>query len=239
MKSAQIPPPESRWSVRLAKASNFAFCRLYHNLIVERAAHFPQTGPAILVCNHLSGLDPMLVQSACRRLVVWMMAREYYDLKSLTWLYKIVEAIPVERSGRDLAATRSALRALDHGRLLGIFPEGRIETSSDLLPFQTGVAMMAIKTGVPVFPAYLEGTQRGKEMVQAVGKPNTAWIRFGPAVEFPRDSTSREALELATARIRSAVQSLKNDFLADAAKRRESGAPATRLPRPATPAADS
>jgi 1-acyl-sn-glycerol-3-phosphate acyltransferase len=212
VKSAEVPPPESRLSVRLAKASNFAFCRLYHRLIIQRPGRLPQKGPAILVCNHLSGLDPMLVQSACRRLVVWMMAREYYDLKSLTWLYKVVEAIPVERSGRDLTATRAALRALEHGRLLGVFPEGRIETSTDLLPFQTGVALIAMKTGVPVFPAYLDGTQRDKDMVHAVGKPNRAWIRFGPAVEFPRDSTSREALEFATERIKNAVQTLKNEM---------------------------
>ena len=214
-------------SVRLAKASNFAFCRLYHRLIVERAGRLPQKGPAILVCNHLSGLDPMLVQSACRRLVVWMMAREYYDLKSLTWLYKVVEAIPVERSGRDLTATRLALRALDHGRLLGIFPEGRIETSTDLLPFQTGVALMAMKTGVPVFPAYLDGTQRGKDMVQAVGRPNRAWIRFGPPVEFPRDATSKEALEFATERIKNAVQTLKNEMNRDRRKGR-SGDPCAK-----------
>jgi len=65
-----------------------------------------------------------------------MMAREYYDLRSLTWLYKIVEAIPVDRSGRDLSATRAALRALNEGRVVGIFPEGKIETSQDLLPFR-------------------------------------------------------------------------------------------------------
>ena len=56
--------------------------------------------------------------------------------------------------------------------------ELRIETSRDLLPFQTGVAMMAIKTGVTVYPAYLDGTQRGKEMVEAVATPNRARLTF-------------------------------------------------------------
>lgn len=152
----------------------------------------------------------MLIQSACRRLIVWMMAREYYDIRSLTWLYKVVEAIPVERSGRDLSATRAALRALNHGHIVGIFPEGKIETDQNLLPFQTGVALMAIKTGVPVYPAYLDGTQRGKEMVPAVAHPNRAVIQFGDPVEFPRDSTSKEALEAATERIRDAVWALRD-----------------------------
>jgi 1-acyl-sn-glycerol-3-phosphate acyltransferase len=127
----------------------------------------------------------------------------------MTWLYKLVEAIPVQRSGRDLAATRAAMRALGHGRVLGVFAEGKIETSRDLLPFQTGVALMAIKTGVPVFPAYLDGTQRGKEMVEAIIHPRQATIRFGPEVRFPRKSTAKEALEQATESIRNAVSDLK------------------------------
>lgn len=144
-----------------------------------------------------------------------MMAREYYDVPSLNWLYKLVEAIPVDRTGRDLAATRAALRALNDGRIVGIFPEGKIETDQNLLPFQTGVALMAIKIHVPVYPAYLDGTQRGREMVDAVAHPNRATISFGPPVEFPRDSTSKEALERATDRIKQAVWSLRQEVIGD------------------------
>ena len=68
--------------------------------------------------------------------------------------------------------------------------------------FQIGVAMMAIKTGVAVYPAYLDGTQRGKEMVEAVLTPNHARLIFGPPVEFDRGSTAPEALAAATCRSR-------------------------------------
>lgn len=216
---------EARLGTRLARAANRLFCRVYHRVRTLEPPGIPREGPAILVCNHVSGLDPMLIQSTCRRLIIWMMAREYYDIRTLTWLYKLVEAIPVERSGRDLAATRSALRALHEGRIVGIFPEGRIETDQDLLPFQTGVALMAIKTGVPVYPAYLDGTQRGKEMIEAVAHPQRAFIHYGPAVEFPRDSTSKEALEDATNRIREAVWALR-----DAVQAGLRPAPRTQVP---------
>lgn len=200
---------ERRLLPRVAQAVNRLFCRTYHKVETIQAPQLPRSGPAILVCNHVSGLDPLLIQSTCSRLIIWMMAREYYEVPSLTWLYKLVEAIPVDRSGRDLAATRAALRALNDGRVVGIFPEGRIETDQDLLPFQTGVALMAIKTKVPVFPAYLDGTQRGREMVDAVAHPNRAAICFGPPVEFPRNSTSKDALEHATELIKQAVWSLR------------------------------
>jgi 1-acyl-sn-glycerol-3-phosphate acyltransferase len=200
---------ENRLGVRLLGATNLFIARVYHQVRLITPPCLPRQGPAILVCNHTSGLDPLLIQSMCSRLIIWMMAKEYYDLKPLTWVFRTIEAIPVDRGGRDLAATRAGLRALEHGRILGIFPEGRIETTRELLPFQTGVALIAIRTGVPVYPAYLDGTQRGKEMVEAFFRPTRATLNFGPPVEFDRSSTSRQNLEIATEKIKSSVLSLQ------------------------------
>lgn len=186
------------------------FSRLYHRISVLSPQRLPLTGPAILVCNHISGLDPVLLQSVCPRLVVWMMAREYYDIKGVRWMFRAIEAIPVERSGRDMTATRAALRALAEGKILGVFPEGKIEKTRDLLPFQTGVAMMAIKTKVPVYPVFLEGTQRGMEMIRAFLTPNEVTFAFGPPIEFDRSDTSHATLEAATDRIREAVEQLRD-----------------------------
>jgi len=195
--------------VRAFWASNVIFSRAYHRTIVRQPQRIPRRGPAILACNHISGLDPLLLQSVCPRPVVWMMAREYYEIAALTWVFQAINAIPVDRSGRDTAATRAALRALGDGRVLGIFPEGKIETSRDLLPFQTGVAMLAIRTKVPVCPAYLDGTQRDMSMLRAFFTPNESTISFGPPVQFDRSSTSRQALEAATERIEAAVAALR------------------------------
>lgn len=206
--------PERRLVARAAQAWNLLFTRLYHHVTVLSRPHLPRHGPAILVCNHVSGLDPLLLQSACPRLIVWMMAREYYEISILNFLFRNIDAIPVERSGRDMAATRAALRALADGRIVGIFPEGKIETDHELLPFQTGVALMAIKTGVPVYPAYVDGTQRGKEMLDAFLWPNRVRLSFGPAVEFDRSATSKEALESATESIRQAIWRLRANAVA-------------------------
>jgi 1-acyl-sn-glycerol-3-phosphate acyltransferase len=200
---------EERLSVRLAQAANRIFARIYHHTIVRSPSRLPAKGPAILVCNHISGLDPLLIQSACRRMIVWMMAREYYDIPGLNWFFKRIDAIPVERSGRDSAATRAALRALARGNVLGVFPEGRIETDHELLPFQTGVAMMAMKTGVDVYPAYIDGTQRGREMLQAFAIPNDVHLSFGSVITFDGSNTSRDALDVQTNRIRQEVSTLR------------------------------
>lgn len=212
MKSAGKGRIEDLPAIRLARAANRLFTRTYHQVRVLSPSRLPRKGPAILVCNHVSSLDPLLVQSACPRMIVWMMAREYYDIKALTWFFKRMHTIPVERSRRDMAATRAALRTLADGNVLGIFPEGRIEIDENLLPFQTGVAMMAIKTRVRVYPAYLDGTQRGKEMLEAVWRPNLARISFGEPMTFDKSPSGKEALESQTARIQQAVFSLRLQF---------------------------
>jgi 1-acyl-sn-glycerol-3-phosphate acyltransferase len=211
--------PEDRLDIRLLQLLDVTIARMYHRTYVNAPQRLPLEGPAILVCNHISGLDPLMIQSVCPRAIVWMMAREYYDIKILNWFFRTINAIPVDRSGRDLAPTRAALRALGEGRVLGIFPEGRIEETHDLLPFQTGVAMMAIKTGVPVYPAYLDGTQRRMPMLRAFLTPNEATLSFGPPVVFHRTSTSKEALEAATGRIQEAVENLKRAQESAAASR--------------------
>ncbi len=204
--------PENRPIIRVLQAIDVCFSRMYHRLNVRAPQQLPREGAAILVSNHISGLDPLLIQSICPRLITWMMAKEYMEIFGLRWVFKQVGIIPVQRSGRDLSSTRAAMRALAKGGLLGVFPEGRIETSRELLPFQTGVAMMAIKMRVPVFPVYVDGTQRGREIAEAVLRPCVASIAFGPEVAFERDSTSRQALEAATQKIANAIRDLRDKY---------------------------
>ena len=69
---------------------------------------------------------------------------------------------------------------------------------------------MAVKTGVPVFPVYIDGTQRGREIVEAVLRPCISSIAFGPQVEIDRNSTTKEALEVVTEKIRKAIADLRD-----------------------------
>jgi len=197
--------PESALTGRLLRAGNLLFSRLYHHTRILTPPSLPRSGPGILVANHISGLDPLLIQSASHRQIVWMMAREYYEIPQLNRIFRAISAIPVDRSGRDMPAMRSALRALDQGRILGIFPEGKIETTRELLPFQTGVALMASRTGVPIFPAYIEGTQRNQSMKQSYILRQESTLAFGQPIHL----AGRPELEPATARIQQAVETLR------------------------------
>lgn len=209
--AAEQRPPEEQLAVRALLAGDTIFARIYHNLTVLSPCPVGRSmGPGMVICNHTSPIDPLFLQSVCRhRLITWMMAREYLQVKGLGWLFKAVGIIPVERSGRDSGSLRAALRALQSGRILGIFPEGRIEETPDLLPFHSGAALMAIKAGVTIYPAYLDGTQRGQGMVQACVVPNSATLAFGPPLRLDGFTTSKEDLDAATDVLRNAVDSLR------------------------------
>jgi 1-acyl-sn-glycerol-3-phosphate acyltransferase len=216
--SANAPDPTPRPAreqpktigIRLLHIADKLLAQVWHHTIVLKRPRLPEAGAAILVCNHTSGLDPLLIQAVLDRVVIWMMAKEYYDIRAMTWIFRAIEAIPVDRFSRDTASVRAALRYLKEGRILGVFPEGRIENSRELLPFQTGVALMAIKTGVAVYPAYLDGTQRNKTLLGSILWPNRATLVFGPPVEFDRSDTTKETLEAATARIKAAIEALRD-----------------------------
>ena len=209
-------------AARMLQGVNRLFTRVYHHVDVRSPCRLPRHGRAIIICNHISGLDPQLIQSCCPRLITWMMAAEYYNIPVVRWVLDKVSVIPVTRSGRDMAAMRLAIRALESGQVLGVFPEGRIEETGELLPFQTGVALLAIKTNTRVWSAYLDGTQRGRPMLEAFVRPQSATLTFGPEIMFDRASSDRESLENAADAMQRAVQRLRDQQGADGPIPRES-----------------
>ncbi len=175
---------ETSCKIRLLHAVNRAFSRVYHHVDVEGELRLPRSGPAILVSNHISSLDPLLVQSVVHRPIVWMMAKEYFEIRALQWLWDAIRIIPVSRDGKDSSALRAALRALDAGRVLGMFPEGRIAKQRQLLPFETGAALIALRSGAPVTPIYQFGTTFRRPMVRAVLAPQQVKMRVGEPINL-------------------------------------------------------
>jgi len=138
---------------------NWFYVRLIWRATIEgRMPDFGDKG-MVIICNHGSGVDPMFIQVAMKRVVHWMVAREYTDRKSIGWFFRIVEAIRVNRSGVDTAATKAAIRLCEQGEVIGMFPEGRINTTDELLlPGRPGVALIALRANVHVIPCYIRGS---------------------------------------------------------------------------------
>jgi 1-acyl-sn-glycerol-3-phosphate acyltransferase len=202
-----LPIPKA---IRFLHAIDRLYSRGFHQVEVRGEQKIPRVGAGVIVANHISSLDPVLIQSAIARPVVWMMASEYVDVPGLRQLFNILEVIPVARNGKDSAALRAALRVLKQGKLLGIFPEGRISTTRSLGAFETGAAMIAIRAGATVYPVQIDGTPRRQGMTRVFAFPQCAKIYFAPPLVLPADRTPA-GLESATDIIRRAIDFSESD----------------------------
>ncbi|WP_165221387.1 lysophospholipid acyltransferase family protein [Aquisphaera insulae] len=185
-RTSPSPPPEIRGILRPLHWLMIAYCCILYRLRSNGWAPLPDHGPAILIANHTCGIDHMLLQAASRRVLGFMIAREYYEWREIHWFCKLVGCIPVNRDGRDLQATRAAIRALESGRVLPIFPEGKVTAASGrvLGPIRPGTAYLAVRTGVPVIPAYLHGTPETDQIGESLTRPSRSEVRFGPPVDL-------------------------------------------------------
>ncbi|MBT4694891.1 MAG: 1-acyl-sn-glycerol-3-phosphate acyltransferase [Planctomycetaceae bacterium] len=111
---------------------------------------------AILICNHRSSVDGLIVQMACDKPVGCLVAREYVEIPVLRHLFRFLGMIPVGRQGVDTQATKRAIREAASGRIVLMFPEGRLNTTLELMQScRPGAVMVAIRAGVPIVPFYL------------------------------------------------------------------------------------
>jgi 1-acyl-sn-glycerol-3-phosphate acyltransferase len=147
---------------------NRLFAGKFHRLESEHI-DLPDEGPAIVVANHISGLDPILLMASCKRPLHFLIAQKEYDRPGLKWLFDMAGAIPVERTGRPERALRIALRALEEGKVIALFPYGRIHLDSEQpIRIKGGVGVLASRSGAPVYPARIEGVAGKDSVVQAV-----------------------------------------------------------------------
>lgn len=184
----------SAWWVKPLDGLNRIFCRSVHKLQHDEI-RLPDKGAALLACNHVSGLEPLLIIAACKRPIRFLIAREQYERFGLHWLFKGIGAIPVERRGRPENALREALRALAAGEVVALFPHGRIHLDSDPpRKLKGGVAKLAQLSGAPVLPLRVTGIRGEGHTVRAVFMPSHAHLRAFTAIDCAAESVD-ECLE--------------------------------------------
>lgn len=151
------------------------------------------TGGAVLVANHRSSVDPFFVQLAARRRVHWMVAKEYCESRIFGPILRAVQVIPTNRSGMDTKATKQAIRLASEGRLVGMFPEGRLNHTRDpLVSIRPGAALVAVRAGVPLIPLLIEGSPYRREVWSPLTMPARVKITFGEPID-PSLSSAQNA----------------------------------------------
>ncbi len=156
--------------------------------------HIPETGPALLICNHVSFADAVIIMGVVRRPVRFVMDHNIFKVPVLNFIFRTSRAIPIASAKEDPTQLERAFdevaRALEAGELVGIFPEGRITDTGALYPFRNGVTRIIERTPVPVVPMALRGlwgSYFSRMGGRAMSRPfrRGIWSRIGLVADAP------------------------------------------------------
>lgn len=163
---------------------NRLFCRHFHRL---RRAYLPlpRHGPALVVANHPSGLDPLLMIALARRPLRFLIAREQYQRFGLQSLFRAVGCIPVDRAASPHRALAAARRALQRGEVVALFPQGHIHLDQEPpARLKRGILHLAKLSGAPVYPLRIEGVRGAGHTLSAVFRRSRVRIQVFPHLYY-------------------------------------------------------
>lgn len=147
--------------------------KLFFSLKVAGQENIPQDGPFIIVANHSSLLDPIILGVSIKPKIIFVAAAYLFEIRWLGYLLRKVNSIPVQREN-DIRAIKQSLKILQQGGVLGIFPEGGVDRQKDDLPIKAGAAYLATKVGVPIVPIRIKGADkvlpRGAKFIRSLNK---------------------------------------------------------------------
>jgi 1-acyl-sn-glycerol-3-phosphate acyltransferase len=180
------------------------YAPLFFHWRANRRCPFPDDGPAIILANHRSPVDPVFVwaqhhlsgPSGRMRPISFMTAKEYFDVPGVGWICRTLNSIPVNRDGADMGPVREALRRLHNGELVGVFPEGRINKGEGLLPGNPGIAWLALTAKVPVFPVFVHGAPQGRTMIEPFYARTRVQVSYGDSIDLSAYYGQRKTREL-------------------------------------------
>jgi 1-acyl-sn-glycerol-3-phosphate acyltransferase len=169
-----------RWVMWLA-------ARIWFRPVVTGADRVPGQGPVILAINHLAVIDSFVVALLLPRRVAFLAKAEYFE-GSRAIIFRALGAVPVKRqhSRAALAALEVAGEVLGRGEAFAIHPEGTRSLDGRLHRGHTGVAQLALRSGAPVVPVAVIGTDRAQPPGMRLPRPRRIGIRFGEPLDFQR-----------------------------------------------------
>jgi 1-acyl-sn-glycerol-3-phosphate acyltransferase len=190
-------------------------CRLMYRVKPFEESPLPSEGPALIVCDHTSLGDPLVLLATAGRPVHFLMAEEIYSQRHIRWAFQAIRCIPVQRGKRDIRAIRTMLDGLAAQEVIGLFPEGGLDRHR-LDEGHPGIGYLAIKSGAPVIPASVvwEGPHSVTSMVKTICVPSKATIRYGKPLQFPQESTpSKDSMQSCTKEIMARIEELRKSML--------------------------
>jgi len=140
----------------------------------------PRAGGVLIMSNHQSHLDPILVGISCQRRLNFLARNTLFDFAPLGWLIHSVDAIPIEREGAGMGGIKEALRRLKSQEMVLVFPEGTRSLDGKLGPLKGGFCMLARRGQVPLLPVAVAGSFYAWPRQRLWPRPSVINVQFGP-----------------------------------------------------------
>jgi 1-acyl-sn-glycerol-3-phosphate acyltransferase len=200
----------------VVRAVALALLKLYFRVELHGSHNLPPSGSYILAPVHRSNLDAVLVQAVTRRQLRLMGKDSLWKAgRFWGWLLTALGGFPVTRGTADRAALRAARHMIERGEPLVLFPEGTRQSGPEIQPLFDGPAFLATRTGVPIIPVGIGGTEAAMGKGVKIPKPKKAVFLIGSPILPPeRDGAARvprRAVQELTATLYERVQDLFDD----------------------------
>ena len=174
----------------------FVFLFFAAPLRILQKRNVRRSGPLLVISNHLSNTDPVVVQYSCPRLIHFLARKELFSMGGLGKFVRLWGAVPIKQSSADKGAIKRSIELLKAGECVGIFPEGQLSPDGRLLELFDGTALIVRLSGAPCVCVGLQGTNRVMPHPRVV--PTWAFSRitatWGEVKEFSRESTTEEIM---------------------------------------------
>ena len=189
----------------------------------EGDANLPRSGPLIVAANHASSADPVLIGAFLNgklgRPVNWLGKRELVEFPLTGWAFRVAGIHPVDREAADLDAFRTAMRILEAGQVLAVFPEGTRSRDGALQPVREGVGLLALRSGAPILPVAVVDSDLawprgqllprfGRRVTVRYGKPFTVDAAEAPAASSTEKRDRRAATGAATRQVMTRIAAM-------------------------------
>lgn len=157
-------------------------CKLFFHLEVRGRGFIPREGGFVLASNHASFLDPILVGTACPRVLNFAARETLFRNKFFGWLIAEVGSFPIKRWSADLSAVKESVRRLKNNAGLLLFPEGTRSHDGNIHNITSGFVMLAAKAGVPIIPVWVSGSHKAWGRARRI-RPAKIRVVFGSPIE--------------------------------------------------------
>jgi 1-acyl-sn-glycerol-3-phosphate acyltransferase len=187
----------------------YAISQVWFRYRFSGKSHVPLTGPVLLVSNHQSHLDPVLVGIACPRQLKYL-ARQGLFFWPFSWWIRWLGAVPIDREKGSIAGIRTTLQLLKNGEAVVVFPEGSRTPDGKMHPLLPGFCLLARRSGATIVPVAIDGAFHAMPRGSAFARPARISLAFGPSITGAqyKGLDDKQLTQVVTERIATAAASL-------------------------------